>query len=120
MLTALIVEDSRTDRERLTYFLQASGVAVVEAISSEDALHKLQNRLPDMVFVDVVLPGQSGFEFCHSLKTNLLTQRIPVVICSMKATEADKLWGTMLGADDYLSKPVDPQQLGATLEKVMG
>lgn len=120
MVTALIVEDSLTDRERLTCFLKESGVAVVEATSSEDALHKLQSRLPDMVFLDVVLPGQSGFEFCRNLKTNTQTQSIPVVICSIKTTEADKLWGSMLGADAYLSKPVDPQQLSATLQKVMG
>ncbi|MEM6252441.1 MAG: response regulator [Cyanobacteria bacterium P01_D01_bin.156] len=120
MITALIVEDSFTDRERLTHFLQESGIAVVKATSSEDALHKLQNKRPDMVFLDVVLPGQSGFEFCRNLKTNIQTQSIPVVICSIKTTEADKLWGSMLGADAYLSKPIDPQQLLATVQQVIG
>ena len=87
--------------------------------SSEEALLKVQANLPDMVFLDVVLPGQSGFEFCRDLKTNEQTQAIPVVICSTKSTEADKLWGAMLGADAYLSKPVDQQQLAATLQQVM-
>ena len=119
MVTALIVEDSLTDRERLTHYLQQSGITVVGVESSEEALLKVQAKLPDMVFLDVVLPGQSGFEFCRDLKTNKQTQNIPVVICSTKSTEADKLWGSMLGADAYLSKPVDQQQLAVTLQKVM-
>ncbi|MEM1239707.1 MAG: response regulator [Cyanobacteria bacterium P01_H01_bin.26] len=119
MVTALIVEDSLTDRERLTQYLQQSGITVVGVQSSEEAMLKVQANLPDMVFLDVVLPGQSGFEFCRDLKTNEQTQAIPVVICSTKSTEADKLWGSMLGADAYLSKPVDQQQLAATLQQVM-
>ena len=120
MVTALIVEDSLTDRARLTQLLQQSGITVVGVESSEEALLKVQTSLPDMVFLDVVLPGQSGFEFCRNLKTNEQTQKIPVVICSTKSTEADKLWGSMLGADAYLSKPIDQQQLSATLQQVMG
>ncbi|MEO1403191.1 MAG: response regulator [Cyanobacteria bacterium J06635_1] len=119
MVTALIVEDSLTDRERLTDYLQQSGITVISVQSSEEAILKLQARLPDMVFLDVVLPGQSGFEFCRNLKTNEQTQDVPVVICSTKSTEADKLWGSMLGADAYLSKPVDHQQLIETIQTVM-
>jgi twitching motility two-component system response regulator PilH len=58
-----------------------------------------------------MLPGQSGFELCHSLKTNDDTRQIPVVICSAKGTEVDKLWGSLLGADAYLDKPVNLQKL---------
>lgn len=119
MVTALIVEDSLTDRERLTDYLQQSGITVIGVQSSEEAILKLQARLPDMVFLDVVLPGQSGFEFCRNLKTNEQTQDVPVVICSTKSTEADKLWGSMLGADAYLSKPVNQQQLIETIQTVM-
>ena len=119
MVTALIVEDSLTDRERLTHYLQQSGITVVGVTSSEEALLKVQSKLPDMVFLDVVLPGQSGFEFCRDLKTNEQTQNIPVVICSTKDTEADKLWGSMLGADAYLSKPINQQQLAQTIQQVM-
>ncbi|MEM8610982.1 MAG: response regulator [Cyanobacteria bacterium P01_H01_bin.105] len=119
MVTALIVEDSLTDRERLTHYLQQSGITVVGVQSSEEALLKVQSKLPDMVFLDIVLPGQSGFEFCRDLKTNKQTQSIPVVICSTKNTEADKLWGSMLGADAYLSKPVDQKQLAQAIQKVM-
>ena len=119
MTTALIVEDSLTDRELLTHYLQQSGITVTSAQSSEEALQMLKTTPPDLVFLDVVLPGQSGFEFCRDLKTTESTQKIPVIICSTKGTEADKLWGSMLGADAYLTKPVDQQQLTKTVEQLM-
>ena len=68
MVTALIVEDSLTDRERLTHYLQQSGITVLGVQSSEEALLEIQAKLPDVVFLDVVLPGQSGFEFCRDLQ----------------------------------------------------
>lgn len=119
MATALIVEDSLTDRELLTGYLQQSGITVQSAQSSEEALQILKATPPDLVFLDVVLPGQSGFEFCRDLKTNESTQGIPVVICSTKGTEADKLWGAMLGADAYLTKPVDQKKLSETVDRFM-
>lgn len=119
MATALIVEDSITDRDLLTQYLQQSGITVTSAQSSEEALQLIKNAPPDVVFLDVVLPGQSGFEFCRDIKTNANTQNIPVVICSTKGTEADKLWGSMLGADAYLTKPVTQQQLTQTVSQLM-
>ena len=119
MPTALLVEDSLTDRELLTRYLQQTGMTVTSVPSSEEALRILSTTPPDLVFLDVVLPGQSGFEFCRNLKTDESTQNIPVVICSTKGTEADKLWGSMLGADAYLTKPVDQQQLTQTVEQLM-
>lgn len=120
MVTALVVEDSLTDRENLTKHLQKLKIMVVGVESSEEALFKIQSVKPDVVFLDVVLPGQSGFELCRTLKSNQNTQDIPVVIYSTKNTEADKLWGSMLGADAYLSKPVDADQLSQTIRHVMG
>ncbi|MGB7251856.1 MAG: response regulator [Phormidesmis sp.] len=120
MITALIVEDSLTDRDLLTRYLQQSGVTVTSVQNSEEALKVLRSAQPDLLFLDVVLPGQSGFELCRDLKTEESTQNIPVIICSTKDTEADKLWGSMLGADAYLTKPVDQQQLSKTVEKLVG
>ena len=111
MTTVLLVEDSLTDTEVMTCYLKKMGFAVMSATSCEEAYTKLQMQKPDLVLLDVILPGQSGFEFCHDLKTNASTQRIPVVICSTKRTDADKLWGSMLGADAYLPKPIDQKEL---------
>ena len=120
MVTALVVEDSLTDREQLTRCLQQLEVTVVSVGSSEEALLLLETSQPDVIFLDIVLPGQSGFEFCRDLKTSETIQNIPVVIYSTKSTEADRLWGSMLGADAHLSKPINPEQLSQTLKQVIG
>jgi len=109
--TVLVVEDSLTDTEVLTRYLRQVGLTVVSVQSGEEAQVRLQLQKPDLVILDVMLPGQSGFELCHNLKTNDDTKQIPVVICSSKGTEVDKIWGSMLGADAYLTKPVDLQKL---------
>ncbi len=115
MTTVLLVEDSLIDAEIITHYLHQAGLVVVSATNCEDTRTKLQLQKPDLVVLDVILPGQSGFELCRELKTNANTERIPVVICSTKGTDADKLWGTMLGADAYLAKPVDQKELMSTV-----
>ena len=120
MVTALVVEDSLTDREQLTRCLQQLEITVVSVGSSEEALLLLEPSQPDVIFLDIVLPGQSGFEFCRDLKTSETIQYIPVVIYSTKSTEADRLGGAMLGADAHLSKPINPEQLSQTLKQVIG
>ncbi|NEQ85989.1 MAG: response regulator [Moorea sp. SIO2I5] len=120
MNTVLLVEDSLTENEILSCYLREAGLKVVSVTSSEDAQIKLQSQKPDVVIVDVILPGQSGFELCRELKTNSSTQTIPVVICSTKGTDADKLWGSMLGADAYLPKPIKQQELIQTIQQLLG
>ncbi|NET37357.1 MAG: response regulator [Cyanothece sp. SIO1E1] len=117
MATVLLVEDSLTEATLITHYLKQVGLTVVSVTSCEEAQLKLQVQKPDLVLLDVILPGQSGFELCRQLKTDTRTQQIPVVICSTKGTEADKIWGSMLGADAYLSKPVDQQELSKTVLK---
>lgn len=118
MTTVLLVEDSLTETQVITRYLNQAGLTVVSVKSSEEAQIKLQSQKPDLVILDVILPGQSGFELCRQLKTNTNTQAIPVVICSTKGTDADKLWGSMLGADAYIPKPVDQLQLMQTIKKL--
>ncbi|NWF61040.1 MAG: response regulator [Fischerella sp.] len=118
MITVLLVEDSLTETEVLTHYLRQAGLAVVSATSSEEALVKLQSQTPDLMIIDVILPGQSGFELCHEIKSNDRTRGIPVVISSTKGTEADKLLGTMLGADAYIPKPIDQQKLLQTIQQL--
>jgi DNA-binding response OmpR family regulator len=109
--TVLLVEDSLTDTEVLTLYLRQVGLTVVSVQSGEEAPARLRSQKPDLVILDVILPGQSGFEICQTLKTNDETKQIPVVICSSKGTEVDKLRGSMLGVDAYLAKPVNLKQL---------
>lgn len=118
MTTILLVEDSLTETEILTRYLRQAGLTVVSVKSGEEAYLKLQSQKPDLVILDVILPGRSGFELCRELKTNANTQKIPVVICSTKDTDVDKLWGSMLGADAYIPKPVDQQKLMQTIRQL--
>ena len=119
MTTVLVVEDGATDREIISRYLQQAGLAVVIAKSSEEAHEKLHQSKPDIIFLDIILPGQSGFELCRDLKTNPNTSQIPVVLCSTKTTDVDKMWGSMLGADAYLHKPVDQAELLRTIRQLI-
>ena len=119
MRTVLIVEDSLTEMQLLTRYLQQIGLTVVSAGSGEEAQIKLNNQTPDLIVLDVILPGQSGFELCRELKANPNTSNIPVIICSTKGTNVDKMWGDMLGASAYLPKPVDPSLLIQTVQQLL-
>jgi two-component system, chemotaxis family, response regulator PixH len=117
MATALIIEDVQTDRMILTTYLEAIGWGVSVAVSGEEALTHLSKNKPDIVFLDVVLPGRSGFEICRTIKAQADTQKIPVVICSTKNTDMDRFWGLKQGADMYLTKPVDRAEFLDALQR---
>jgi chemotaxis family two-component system response regulator PixH len=117
MTTVLLVEDSLTQAEVMTRYLKQEGLSVVSVTSGEEAEVKLRSQKPDLVIADVILPGKSGFELCRNLKTNSSTKRIPVVICSSKNTDADKLWGSMLGADAYIPKPINQHDFVQTIKQ---
>ncbi|MBE9248695.1 response regulator [Dolichospermum sp. LEGE 00240] len=119
MSTVLVVEDGLTDMEVISKYLQQAGYFVVCAKSSEEAQDKLSRHKPDVIVLDVILPGKSGFEVCRELKNNAETSKIPVVFCSTKSSDVDKIWGKMLGADAYLAKPVDKEELVLTLKRLI-
>jgi chemotaxis family two-component system response regulator PixH len=116
MSTVLVVEDGLTDMEILSRYLQQAGFSVISAKTSEEAQEKLNLNKPDLIFLDVILPGKSGYEICRELKGNPITSKIPIIFCSTKNSDVDKMWGTMLGADAYISKPIDKQELEGTLK----
>lgn len=117
--TALVVEDSMTDMQILTRCLQQGGLNVLTANSGEEALSKITNQKPDIVILDVVLPGCSGFEVCREIKDAAATSNIPIVICSTKGGEMDKFWGMKQGADAYLSKPIDQDEFVRTVKQLL-
>jgi two-component system, chemotaxis family, response regulator PixH len=119
MATALIVEDVQTDRLIYINYLEAAGWRVIVAIDGEEALNHLTTTKPDIVFLDIVLPGRSGFEICRAIKSQTETQKIPVVICSTKNTDLDRFWGLKQGADMYLSKPVGRNDILEALQKLV-
>jgi len=111
----LVVDDSLTDRKIITSFLLKAGLTSSSAESAEDALEQLKNESPNLIVLDVVMGGKSGFELCRKLKANSSTRDIPIVICSSKSTKADMLLGQAVGADAYVTKPVDQTEF---LDKV--
>ncbi|HEY9669386.1 MAG TPA: response regulator [Coleofasciculaceae cyanobacterium] len=119
MSTALVVEDSMTDMQILTRCLQQGGLNVLTANSGEEALSKITNQKPDIVILDVVLPGCSGFEVCREIKDAAATSNIPIVICSTKRGEMDKFWGMKQGADAYLAKPIDQDEFVRTVKQLL-
>lgn len=119
MGTALIVDDSPTEREIITSYLQQAGITVTIAKSGEEAMEKININPPDIIVLDVVLPGRSGFEICRDLKAGEKTHKIPIIICSTKGSEMDKFWGLKQGADAYLPKPVNQEDLIRTVKQLV-
>ena len=111
----LVVDDSPTDRQHLTDVLTKAGYKVTGAASAEEALAKVKQAKPDLVLMDVVMPGQSGFQATRTLAKDEATKNIPVIICTSKAQETDKAWGMRQGARDYLVKPVAAADLLAKI-----
>lgn len=119
MSIALVVEDSLTDMQILLQCLQQNGIDVLIAQNGEEAIVTATKQRPDVVVLDVVLPGCSGFEVCRKLKSEIGTSNIPVLICSTKGGEMDKFWGMKQGADAYLSKPIDQEEFVRTVKHLI-
>jgi len=111
----LIVDDSPTDRQHLSDMLAKSGYAVTIAESAEEAFAKVKQKRPDLVLMDVVMPGQNGYQATRTLSKDESTKDIPVIICTTKGQETDRIWGMRQGARDYIVKPVDQKELLAKI-----
>ena len=115
----LVVEDEPDIQELLRYNLMREGYAVVCADRGEQALRVVQDSPPDLIVLDLMLPGIDGLEVCRSLKSDAATSQIPIVMLTAKGEEADIVVGLEMGADDYITKPFSPRVLVARLRAVM-
>ncbi|MEF8698522.1 MAG: response regulator [Candidatus Accumulibacter sp. UW26] len=111
----LVVDDSPTERHVLTTLLTSHGYEVITAQSGEEGIAKARSELPDLVLMDVVMPGLNGYQATRTLTRDPVTKNIPVIVCTTKSQETDKIWGLRQGAQDYLVKPVDGQELLAKI-----
>ncbi len=102
----LIVDDSATDTHLLGEMLKKNGYTVLTATSGEEGIAKAKKDKPDLVLMDIVMPGMSGFEATRAISKDPETSAIPVIICSTKGQETDKAWGLRQGAKDYIVKPI--------------
>jgi twitching motility two-component system response regulator PilH len=107
----LVVDDSPTERYFLTELLTKNGFHVSAAENAEDALAKVKAAAPDLILMDVVLPGQNGFQLTRQISRDPATQHIPIIMCTSKNQQTDRIWGLRQGARDYVTKPVKADEL---------
>ncbi len=119
MSKILVVEDSRTQRYMVTNLLAASEFTVTAAKDGFEALEQIRQGCPDVVILDIIMPQLNGYEVCRRLKSNPATKNVPVIMCSLKSTDADRYWAFKQGADAYISKPFQPTELIETVELLL-
>jgi two-component system alkaline phosphatase synthesis response regulator PhoP len=115
----LVVEDEKDIVKMLDYNLKKEGFRTLSARDGEDALDLLNRERPDLVILDLMLPGMDGLEVCKTLKNNTKTASIPIIMLTAKSQESDKVIGLELGADDYVTKPFSPRELIARIKAVL-
>lgn len=120
MVKILVVEDSPSERELITDYLEEGGYTVISAEDAKIALEKTKMQKPDLIITDVVMPGMNGFELCRNLKKNPETKNLPIVVCTSKNQELDKLWGMKQGVDIYLTKPCTREEILRAVRTVVG
>lgn len=107
----LLIEDERGLTEALIWTFQREGYEVLVANDGQEGLRRAQTLLPDLIILDIMLPGLNGLEVCRELRAGERTREIPIIILSAKAEETDQVVGFSLGADDYVTKPFSPKVL---------
>lgn len=117
--TVLVVEDDADIREVQEYNLQREGYDVLTAGDGDEALETVRERRPDLVLLDLMLPGMDGVEVCREMRASESTESIPVIMVTAKDTESDVVLGLGVGADDYLTKPFSPRELLARVKAVL-
>jgi two-component system, OmpR family, alkaline phosphatase synthesis response regulator PhoP len=117
--TILVVEDEPDIRKLVQYNLAQERFKVLEAEDGEQALKILQREKPNLVILDLMLPGLSGLELCKILRERPQTAQLPILMLTAKAGEADKVIGLEIGADDYLAKPFSPREMVARVRAIL-
>ncbi|WP_028312242.1 response regulator transcription factor [Derxia gummosa] len=107
----LVVDDSPTERFYLADLLTKAGFVVVTADSGEEAVSRAREQRPDLILMDVVMPGVNGFQVTRQITRDTDLGHIPVIMCTSKNQETDKIWGMRQGARDYVTKPINADEL---------
>lgn len=107
----LIVDDSPTDRQYLLETLSKKGFECVLASGGDEGIAKSKSEHPDLILMDIVMPGTDGYKATRTIVRDEATKDIPVIICTSRNQETDRVWGLRQGAKDFISKPIDPEEL---------
>ena len=111
----LLVDDSKTELHYLSDVLTKRGFSIRTAENGEEAMRRLGEDKPDLILMDVVMPGQNGFQLTRAITRDPRFSSVPVIMCTSKNQETDKVWGMRQGARDYIVKPVDADELVAKI-----
>jgi len=115
----LVIEDDPASLRLMVYTLQHEGYQVITAANGLEGLRKALKEKPDLLILDVMLPGIDGFEVCHRLRAEPQTAHLPILMLSGKAQETDKATGLKVGADDYITKPVTPSETASRVRTLL-
>lgn len=107
----LLVDDSKTELQYMSDLLAKRGYSVRTAENGEEAMRRLGEETPDLILMDVVMPGQNGFQLTRAITRDPRFVNVPVIMCTSKNQETDRVWGMRQGARDYIVKPVDADEL---------
>ncbi len=119
MPSILIVDDVRTEQEIIKKALQPLGYTVLLADTGAKALEVAAKEKPVLIVLDIIMPEMDGYETCRKLKKNPDTKGIPIILCSTKSEESDRYWGERQGANAYVPKPFDPDELLKTARRLI-
>lgn len=117
--TILIVEDSPMELKLMLSVLENKGYQLLSATDGEQAIASAQEHHPDLILLDIVLPKKNGYQVCRQLKNSPDTANTKIVMVSSKSLATDRFWGLKQGADEYVTKPIDPAAVLAVIEKVI-
>lgn len=120
MAQILVVDDSPTEVHYLSTLLQRHGYSVITATEGEEAIRLAKEKSPALILMDVVMPGLNGFQATRQLARDEQTAAIPVIMVTTKDQETDRIWGLRQGAKEYLTKPVEENELVAKIQTIMG
>ena len=112
----LVVDDSKTELMYISDMLHKQGLQVRTAENGEEAMKRLAEDKPDLILMDVVMPGQNGFQLTRTITKDPQYAGIPIIMCTSKVQETDRVWGMRQGARDYVTKPVDGKELLSKIE----
>jgi len=115
MKRILVIEDTEDNRQIVGDLLSSAGYELIEAVDGLEGVATAEREQPDLILMDVVMPGLNGFQATRAISRDPETKSIPVIMCTSKSQETDKIWGLRQGARDYVGKPVDREVLLAKI-----
>jgi twitching motility two-component system response regulator PilH len=119
MSKVVVVDDVYAELQLIEGYLKSANHTVVTYLNADNLEEKLANDRPDLIILDVIMPGRNGFQVCRDLKANDRFKNIPVMLCTSKDQDSDKFWGQQQGANAYVVKPFKAEELVAAVKKAL-